>query len=134
MHKAITVDAELCARAERDGVNLSRTMDNALRAVFKASDGLGPDESTLEEVVRAASEQRSAAVQTAIAESADAARNARESALSEIQPIWNLYVAQGPKPLEAKLTWIRSHRERHPALRTMTPEALLKELEPSERP
>jgi len=125
--KAITVDVQLALRAKEEGLNLSRLMDATLKALFDAQDGVvGP---TPESIAADLSARRTVEIQTAVASGADAAREAREAALLQIQPIWNKYASQGPKPTDAKLAWVRAHRDRFEALRQLTPESILKELE-----
>ena len=127
--KTITVDAMLANRAKEEGVNLSRTMDKALEAMFAIDDS--SDGPTPEQLAAAAESARSNKIGEAIAATASSDATARESALSELQSVWNLYIRNGTKPVETKLTWVRAHRDRKPALQGMTPEAILAELEGS---
>jgi len=125
--KAITVDAALAIRAKEEGINFSRLMDSSLTALFGAQDGIV--EPSPEEIAAKAAEARLEEIRDAIVGGAQAVAKEREVALIELQSNWNKYMAQGPKPVEAKLSWIRAHISRHPGLRTTLPEALLKELE-----
>jgi len=124
--KTITVDVMLANRAKQEGINLSRTMDRALEAMFQQTDAM--DGPTPEQLAQRAEEARNLKVGEALTATLSNLSKEKEIALQELQHGWNLYMASGPKPIEKALAWVKAHRERHPALRTMTPEGIFEEL------
>jgi len=126
-HVAITVDTALLLRARQEGVNLSRLMDKALESLWTNT----PSDPTPEQLADQAMVDRDTKMGEALTESLSKSNELQEKALMEVQPIWNVYISHGDRPLEAKLEWIRAHRGRRPGLQLMTVEAILKQLEGS---
>ena len=126
---SIRIEIYLFIEAKRRGLNLSQIMNAALRGVLKVNED-GSEEREIAELMKSQTNRVKEAVVSDMLQGAQAISDA----FSRLQPAFNAYIAAGGpggRPAAAKLSWIEGRIDRLPALKSMTPGAILAELEGS---
>jgi post-segregation antitoxin (ccd killing protein) len=122
---SVRIDIDNYLAAQKAGLNISDLANRAIRSVVKTA----PKYQKAVERLETIEERMGDEAVSAIEEDRIISRRAVEEALSELQPLWNIYVGSDPpKSVEARLNWAKGHQERYGELKGMTPEELMKEL------